>query len=166
MSQYFVQFVVTGTSTLLLDEYDPLLLENARLILSNMFGKECCIEIDTIEQLACEKCEEEQQALRLDKLKIGGSSAKWVIFKKESAYLYDYEHNRKTRLSYNRWSFNELRSQGKYEIVFGQMFYAVLHSSKSENLKLRRVYHKGVVGFDKMKINITELEKAAGLFYL
>lgn len=59
MSQYFVQFVVTGTSTLLLDEYDPLLLENARLILSNMFGKECCIEIDTIEQLACEKCEEE-----------------------------------------------------------------------------------------------------------
>lgn len=58
MSQCFLQYVVTCTSDVpfekMMTTFDPLLLSKMGLVLTNILGEKCKLEVDAIEMIAAE----------------------------------------------------------------------------------------------------------------
>jgi len=62
MARYMLKYVVTGTSDVpfseMVADYDPLLLGEMSLVLSNLLGGTCCVEVEEIELIAAEELDE------------------------------------------------------------------------------------------------------------
>lgn len=57
-----VRYVITGATDLsaneIMEDFDPLMIEKVNLLMSNLLGCDCCIQIDDIELVEVEECEE------------------------------------------------------------------------------------------------------------
>lgn len=65
MKKIMVQILVTGTTEVPIKEFqekfDPLLLQEATLLVSSMLGCECCVTVEDMELVAVESLDDDEE---------------------------------------------------------------------------------------------------------